>query len=108
MKTVEDQVHRAIYSFDVIGGAGKLNTTKPWANRGTLYSKNHKKSISSCRSDLELCDDLGDVGVHLVELGLLGGLLPVLAAGHGVHDVLSVGKDERVCLTVDLTWMRAR
>ena len=58
--------------------------------------------------DLELCDDLGDVGVHLVELGVLGGLLPVLAAGHGVHDVLSVGKDERVCLTVDLTWMRAR
>ena len=39
---------------------------------------------------------------------LLGGLLPVLAAGHGVHDALSVGRDERVCLTVDLTWMRAR
>ena len=58
--------------------------------------------------DLELCDDLGDVGVHLVELGVLGGLLPVLAAGHGVHDVLSVGMVERVCLTVDLTWMRSR
>ena len=58
--------------------------------------------------DLELGDDLGDVGVHLVELGVLGGLLPVLAGGHGVHDALSVGRDERVCLTVDLTWMRAR
>ena len=58
--------------------------------------------------DLELGDDLGDVGVHLVELGVLGGLLPVLAVGHGVHDVLSVGMDERVCLTVDLTWMRAK
>ena len=46
--------------------------------------------------------------MHLVELGVLGGLLPVLAAGHGVHDVLSVRKDETVCLTVDLTWMRAK
>ena len=46
--------------------------------------------------------------MHLVELGVLGGLLPVLTAGHGVHDVLNVGKDEIVCLTVDLTWMRAR
>ena len=46
--------------------------------------------------------------MHLVELGVLGGLLPVLAAGHGVHDALSVGRDERVCLTVDLTWMTAR
>ena len=58
--------------------------------------------------DLELGDDLGDVGVHLVELGVLGGLLPVLAGGHGVHDVLNVGKDKIVCLTMDLTWMRAR
>ena len=46
--------------------------------------------------------------MHLVELGVLGGLLPVLAAGHGVNDVLSVGKDETACLTVDPTWMRAR
>ena len=67
-----------------------------------------QKGIISCEGDLELCDDLGDVGVHFVKLGLLGGLLPVLAVGHGVHDVLSVGKDERVDLTVDLTWMRAR
>ena len=73
-----------------------------------MHSKNHKEGISSCEGDLKLCDDLGDVGVHLVEQGVLGGLLPVLAASHGVHDVLSVGKDERVCLTVDLTWMRAR
>ena len=58
--------------------------------------------------DLELGDDLGDVGVHLVELGVLGGVLPVLATGHGVHDVLKVGKDEIVCLTMVLTWMRAR
>ena len=46
--------------------------------------------------------------MHLVELGVLGGLLPVLAGGHGVHDVLNVGKDKIVCLTLDLTWMRAR
>ena len=58
--------------------------------------------------DLELGDDLGDVGVHLVELGVLGRLLPVLAGGHGVHDVLKVGKDKIVCLTMVLTWMRAR
>ena len=37
---------------------------------------------------LEVGDDLGDVGVHLVQLGVLGGLLPVLAPGHRVHDVL--------------------
>ena len=64
---------------------------------------NHKKGIISCEGGLELCDDLGDVCVHLVELGVLGGLLPVPAAGHGVHDVLSVGKHEGVCLNVDLT-----
>ena len=38
---------------------------------------------------LEVGDDLGDVGVHLVKLGVLGGRLPVLATGHSVHDVLS-------------------
>ena len=58
--------------------------------------------------DLELGDDLGDVGVHLVELGVFGGLLPVLAGCHGVRDVLNVGRDKVVCLTMDLTWMRAR
>ena len=73
-----------------------------------MYSKNHKEGIFSYEGDLELCDDLGDVGVHLVELGVLGGLLPVLAGGHGVHDVLKVGKVNIVCLTMDLTWMRAR
>ena len=39
--------------------------------------------------NLEVRDDLGDVGVHLVKLGVLGGRLPVLATGHSVHDVLS-------------------
>ena len=38
---------------------------------------------------LEVVDDLGDVGVHLVKVGVLGGCLPVLAASHGVHNVLS-------------------
>ena len=38
---------------------------------------------------LEVGDDLGDVGVHLVKLGVLGSRLPVLATGHSVHDVLS-------------------
>ena len=56
-----------------------------------MHSKNHKEGISSCEGDLKLCDDLGDVGVHLVELGVLGSLLPVLAAGHCVHNVLIVG-----------------
>ena len=38
---------------------------------------------------LEVVDGLGDVGVHLVKVGVLGGCLPVLAASHGVHNVLS-------------------
>ena len=38
---------------------------------------------------LEVGDDLGDVGVHLVKLGVLGGRLPVLAVSHRVHNVLS-------------------
>ena len=38
---------------------------------------------------LEVVDDLGDVGVNLVKVGVLGGCLPVLAASHGVHNVLS-------------------
>ena len=41
------------------------------------------------KGKLEVSDDLGDVGVHLVKLGVLGGRLPVFAAGHSVHDVLS-------------------
>ena len=75
-----------------------------------MYTKDHKEGVLSCEGKLKLkrANNLGDIGVHLVELGVLGGLLPVLAAGHGVHDVLSVGMDERVCLTVDLTWMRAK
>ena len=39
--------------------------------------------------NLEVSNDLGDVGVHLVKLGVLGGRLPVLAASHSVHDFLS-------------------
>ena len=44
--------------------------------------------------NLEVSDDLGDVGVHLVKLGVLGGRLPVLAASHRVHDVLSIKRTE--------------
>ena len=38
--------------------------------------------------NLEVGDNLGDVGVHLVKLGVLGGSLPVLAPSHRVHNVL--------------------
>ena len=38
--------------------------------------------------ELEVGDELGDVSVHLVQLGVLGGDLPVLAPGHRVHNVL--------------------
>ena len=46
---------------------------------------------------LEVGDDLGDVGVHLVKLGVLGGRLPVLAASHSVHNVLSDNKVMKSC-----------
>ena len=42
---------------------------------------------------LEVGDNLGDVGVHLVQLGVLGGRLQVLAPGHCVHKFLG-GKGE--------------
>ena len=42
---------------------------------------------------LEVGDNLGDVGVHLVQLGVLGGRLPVLAPRHRVHNVLG----EKIC-----------
>ena len=32
--------------------------------------------------------------MHLVELGVLGSHLPVLAASHRVHDVLSIKRTE--------------
>ena len=38
--------------------------------------------------ELEVGDDLGDVGVHLVQLRLLGDNLPVLTPSHRVHNVL--------------------
>ena len=62
------------------------------------------------KGKLEVSDDLGDVGVHLVKLGVLGGRLPVLATGHSVHDVLSenelqYGSTGLCCLH---TWMRAK
>ena len=58
---------------------------------------------------LEVGDDLGDVGVHLVKLGVLGGRLPVLAASHRVHNVLS-GKKVKIneILLSTQTWMRAK
>ena len=61
------------------------------------------------KGKLEVSDDLGDVGVHLVKLGVLGGRLPVLATGHSVHDVLSekgITISTRLCCLH--TWMRAK
>ena len=61
---------------------------------GSIFSWDIKKTTRN-RTDrallglLEVVDDLGDVGVHLVKVGVLGGCLPVLAASHGVHNVLS-------------------
>ena len=60
---------------------------------------------------LEVGDDLGDgdgdgdVGVHLVQLGVLGGHLPVLAPRHRVHNVLSERRDMfgRSCVKVGCT-----
>ena len=42
----------------------------------------------------EVGDNLGDVRLHLVKLGVLDGHLPVLAASHRVHDVLSRKRTE--------------
>ena len=41
---------------------------------------------------LEAASDVGEVGVHLVEVGELVTLLPVVALGHGVGDVLDDGE----------------
>ena len=49
----------------------------------------HNRTDMALLGLLEVVDDLGDVGVHLVKVGVLGGCLPVLAASHGVHNVLS-------------------
>ena len=102
--------------FDVVGVAFNLCRHERywWRSHGlkeeTLYTKDHKEGVLSCEGKLKLkrANNLGDIGVHLVELGVFGGLLPVLAGGHGVHDVLKVGKDKIVCLTMVLPWMRAR
>ena len=71
---------------------------------------------------LVLGDNLGDVGLHPVQLGVLGGHLPVLAASHCVHNVLSEERDiignilenhwkiiGKSCFNAKLhTWMRAK
>ena len=61
------------------------------------------------KGKIEASDDIGDVGVHLVKLGVLGGRLPVLATGHSVHDVLS---EKGITISTGLcclhTWMRAK
>ena len=54
----------------------------------------HRKGLGG---ELEVGDDVSDVLVHLVKLGVLGGHLPVLAASHRVHDVLSK-KERTECL----------
>ena len=62
---------------------------------GDQDAKTTRKTKKACAPQncvllvLEVGDDLGDVGVHLVKLGVLGGRLPVLAASHRVHNVLS-------------------
>ena len=59
--------------------------------------------------NLEVSNDLGDVGVHLVKLGVFGGRLPVLAAGHSVHDFLSEkGMKSFNQIWWPITWMRAK
>ena len=85
----------------------------------TLLSGDHdakttRKTKKACGANcvllvLEVGDDLGDVGVHLVKLGVLGGGLPVLAASHRVHNVLS-GKKVKIneILLSTQTWMRAK
>ena len=64
------------------------------------------------KGKLEVRDDLGDVGVHLVKLGVLGGRLPVLATGHSVHDVLSekgmTSFNHNLVVYTLHTWMRAK
>ena len=42
----------------------------------------------------EVGNDVSDVRLHLVKLGVLGCHLPVLAASHRVHDVLSIKRTE--------------
>ena len=49
----------------------------------------HRKGVGE---ELEVSDGLCDVGMHLVQLGVLGGNLPVLAPSHRVHNVL--GEEE--------------
>ena len=51
----------------------------------------HRKRLGG---ELEVGNDVSDVRVHLVELGVLGSHLPVLAASHRVHDVLSIKRTE--------------
>ena len=59
-----------------------------WKDRHSKHIQLGHKKTTQNRTDrtllglLEVVDDLGDVGVHLVKLGVLGGRLPVLAAGH--------------------------
>ena len=47
----------------------------------------HHNQFRTCLGQLEVGDDLGDVSVHLVQLGVLGGRLLVLAASHHVHKI---------------------
>ena len=70
----------------------------------------HRKGVGE---ELEVGDGLCDVGMHLVQLGVLGGNLPVLAPSHRVHDGLSEkreisGKRLGNCVSRLLTWMRAK
>ena len=68
------------------------------------------RSTSNWRGHLENGNNLGDVSVHLVKVGVLGGRLPVPAASHGVHNVLSGDREiiGKPFVTSFHTWMRAK
>ena len=65
-----------------------MDTLAPTFIFFTIFYRKQKSEEEDI-DNLEVGDDLGDVGVHLVKVGVLGGRLPVLAASHSVQDVLS-------------------
>ena len=71
----------------VLGKTGKASIFS-WDIKKTTRNRTDRALLGL----LEVVDDLGDVGVHLVKVGVLGGRLPVLAASHRVHNVLSENK----------------
>ena len=72
-------------SLLVVSGETGIANIFSWDMKKTTRNRTDRALLGL----LEVVDDLGDVGVHLVKVGVLGGCLPVLAASHGVHNVLS-------------------